>query len=327
MNYARSAAAWRSGVAFAAEQMTDSNTIPIRDYLTPRYWPTWLGLGLLRLTLLLPYPAMLWLGKWLGLLLYQLLGRRRHIVLTNLRLCFPDLTAQQRTALAKQNFVATATALFEGALSWWGASHRLQALYQIEGLEYLEQARQQGKGVILLGGHYTTLEISGRFLAFHVDGLQPIYKPARNPLFEAIMAHSRRRRFDALLPSSDMRRIVRNLKAGKVVWYAPDQDFGQQHAVFAPFFGVATASLTSTAKLAQLSGVPVVPLYSERLPGSAGFRIRLLPALENFPSGDEVADASRINALIEAQVRRVPEQYLWAHKRFKTRPEGEARVY
>ena len=296
-------------------------------FLAPRYWPTWLGLGLLRLALLLPYPAMLSLGRGLGTLLYRLVGSRRHVASVNIHLCFPELDDTARQRLVKESFVAAATSLFEGVLSWWASDARLKRLYRIEGLEHLEAARSLGRGVILLGGHYTTLEISGRFLAYHVEGLQPIYKPARNKLFEAVMANSRKRLFDDLLPSADMRTIVRNLKKGKVVWYAPDQDFGRERSVFAPFFGVPTATLISTARLAKLSGAPVVPYYSERLPGNDGFLLRLAPALENFPSGDDLDDATRVNQVIEQQVRKVPAQYLWLHKRFKTRPEGEADVY
>ncbi|HEX9803206.1 MAG TPA: LpxL/LpxP family Kdo(2)-lipid IV(A) lauroyl/palmitoleoyl acyltransferase, partial [Gammaproteobacteria bacterium] len=300
---------------------------PLRGFLGPRYWPTWLGLALLRLALLLPYRAMLAAGRGLGTLLYYLVGSRRHVAEVNLRLCFPEMDESARRRLAKESFVAAATSLFEGVLSWWAGDARIKRLYRIEGLEHLEAARARGRGVILLGGHYTTLEISGRFLSFHVTGLQPIYKPARNRLFEAVMANSRKRLFDDLLPSADMRTIVRNLKKGKVVWYAPDQDFGRERSVFAPFFGVPTATLVSTARLARLSGAPVVPFYSERLPGNEGFLLRLAPALEAFPSGDELADATRVNQVIEAQVRRTPDQYLWLHKRFKTRPQGETDVY
>ncbi|HEY9148992.1 MAG TPA: lipid A biosynthesis acyltransferase, partial [Gammaproteobacteria bacterium] len=157
-----------------------------------------MGLGLLRLSLLLPFPAMLWLGRRLGSLLYRLVGSRRSVTLTNLRLCFPEMAEAERQELARASFVSAAIALFEGVLSWWGSDSRLKPLYRIEGLEHLEAARQAGKGVILLGGHYTTLEISGRFLAYHVDGLQPIYKPAKNALFEAVMASSRKRLFDDL---------------------------------------------------------------------------------------------------------------------------------
>jgi KDO2-lipid IV(A) lauroyltransferase len=300
--------------------------IPSR-FLAPRYWPTWLGLGLMRLIALLPWPLQIRFGSALGRLLYHLIPSRRRVADTNLSHCFPEMPKKQRRRLVRDNFRATAISIFEGGMSWWGDERRLNPLYRIEGLEHLEAARAEGRGVILLGGHYTTLEISGRFLATHVEGLQPIYKPATNPLFEAVMANSRKRLFDDLLNSADMRTIIRNLKKGKVVWYAPDQDFGRKRSVFAPFFGVATATLTTTARMARLSRAPVVPYTSERL-ADGSFIIRLQPALENFPCGDDLEDASRINRIIEEQVRRVPEQYLWVHKRFKTRPtKSEPRFY
>lgn len=287
----------------------------------------WIGLGVLRLCALLPYPILLLLGGGLGRLMYRLIPKRRHIARTNLRLCFPELDEAAREKLVRATFRAAAISVFENALSWWGGERRLRRLYRIEGLEHYAAARAQGKGVILLGGHYTTLEISGRFLAFHIDGLQPIYKRAHNPLYESVMVRQRRRLFDDLLQSTDMRTIVRNVKAGKTVWYAPDQDFGRERSVFAPFFGVPTATLTTTARLARLTGAPVLPYVSERLPGAQGYRIALLPALEDFPGGDDLADATRVNAVLEQQVRAMPEQYLWIHRRFKTRPEGEPDLY
>ena len=217
--------------------------------------------------------------------------------------------------------------MFETALSWWGSAKQLRAVQHIEGLEHLHAARAVGKGVILLGGHYTTLEISGRLLAFHTDGIQPIYKPAHNALYEAVMAGARKRLFDDLLDNSDMRAILRSLKAGKIIWYAPDQDFGRERSVFAPFFGVPTATLTTTARLARLSHAPVLPLYSERLPGNRGYLLRIGAPLADFPSGDDLLDATAVNTAIEAQVRRTPDQYLWIHKRFKTRPVGEPNLY
>ncbi len=303
-----------------------ASRLRVSDFLGPRHWPTWLGLGLLRLAVLLPWSWQRAIGTTLGDLLRVTVGSRRRVAETNLRLCFPELDDNARAQLLRETFRDTAISLFEGGMSWWGSERRLRALHTIEGLEHLEAAREQGRGVILLGGHFTTLEISGRLLAFHVDGLQPIYKPARNPLFEAMMVRSRQRLFDDLLNSRDMRTILRNLKRGKVVWYAPDQDFGRERSVFAPFFGVPAATLTTTARLAKLSGAPLVPYASERH-ADGRFTIRLLPALEGFPSGDDIADASRVNAVLEEQIRRTPAQYLWVHKRFKTRPPGEPPVY
>ncbi len=299
--------------------------IPSR-FVAPRHWPTWLGLGLMRLVSLLPWSLQIRLGSALGSLLYHLIHSRRRVADINLRHCFPEMAASEREQLVRDTFRASAISIFEGGMSWWGSDRRLKPLYQIEGLEHLQAARAQGRGVILLGGHYTTLEISGRFLAYHVEGLQPIYKPARNPLFEAVLAHSRKRLFDDLLNSTDMRTILRNLKKGKVVWYAPDQDFGRERSVFAPFFGVPTATLNTTARMARLSKAPIVPYTSERL-ADGRFVIRLQAALENFPSGDDLEDASRTNRILEEQIRRVPAQYLWVHKRFKTRPEGEPGFY
>lgn len=305
----------------------NDDTPPLHRFLAPRHWPTWFGLGLLRISVLLPYPVLLLLGNGLGLLMYVLLPSRRRIARINLRLCFPGLDDAARERLVRATFRSAGISVFENALSWWGSERRLKRLYRIEGLGHYQTAKAQGRGVILLGGHYTTLEISGRFLAFHVADLQPIYKRAHNPLYEAVMVRQRKKLFDDLLQSTDMRTIVRNIKAGKTVWYAPDQDFGRERSVFAPFFGVSTATLTTTARLAKLTGAPIVPFASERLPGTQGYRIILLPALENFPSGDDLADATQVNTVLEQQVSTMPEQYLWIHRRFKTRPEGEPDLY
>jgi KDO2-lipid IV(A) lauroyltransferase len=300
---------------------------PFWRYLSPWYWPTWLGLGVMRIAAALPYRWQLASGRGLGRLVHFIATGRRRVADVNLSLCFPEFTAAERKRLVRETFESAAIAVFETAFSWWGGERRLRPLQRIEGVEHLHAARARGKGVILLGGHYTTLEISGRLLAFHTDGIQPIYKPAHNALYEAVMARSRKRLFDDLLDNSDMRAILRSLKANKVIWYAPDQDFGRDRSVFAPFFGTAAATLTTTARLARLSGAPVLPFYSERLPGTEGWLLRIGAPLADFPSGDDLRDATAVNAVIEQQVRRTPAQYLWVHKRFKTRPRGEPGVY
>ncbi|MFP4611112.1 MAG: LpxL/LpxP family Kdo(2)-lipid IV(A) lauroyl/palmitoleoyl acyltransferase, partial [Thiohalophilus sp.] len=300
---------------------------PVRDYLHPRFWPTWLGLGLLWCVTQLPYPLINTLGWGLGLLSYVLMPARRRIVRTNLRLAFPEFDKRTLRRMIRENFHSTAMAIFESGLAWWGSERRLKNMYRVEGLENLAAARQKGKGVLLLGGHYTTLEISGKFLAYHVDNLRPTYKRARNPLFEAVMVHSRKRMLDGLIRSREIRDILRNLKNGKVVWYAPDQDFGHRASVFAPFMGVQTASLATPARIARSSGAPLVPFYSERLPRNQGYLIRVGPAIDEFPTGDDVRDATLVNQAIEEQVRRTPAQYLWAHRRFRTRPDWEPQLY
>ncbi len=287
----------------------------------------WLGLGFLRLISVLPLRLQQATGNVLGWLIYYLLPAQRRITRINIQLCFPHLDTKEQHRLALASQQAVAIALFDSALSWWGRDIRLGKLYRIEGLEHLQAAQKAGKGVLLLGGHYTTLEISGRLLALEKVDVHPTYRPAHNKLFEAVMSFSRKKLFSDLLPSKDMRRIVRVLKQNGICWYAPDQDFGREGSVFAPFMGVPAASLTVTARLARISGSPVVPFSSQRLAGGQGYILRIKPALENFPSGDGLADATRINQVIADNIKDAPEQYLWLHRRFKTRPFGEAQLY
>jgi len=304
-----------------------SSELQVRSFLAPKYWLTWLGLGMLRASSYLPYRWIILLGTSLGWLGFYLMPGRRRITRTNIRLAFPELDEKTQHKIVKQSFYSATLAIFESALSWWGADLKLKSLYQIEGLEHLQAALQGGKGALLLGGHYTTLEISGRLLAFSTPNIFPTYKRAHNRLFEAVMTQQRRRMNAGLIKSSDMRAILRCLKGNNIVWYAPDQDFGMQNSVFAPFMGIPTATLTITARLAKRSNAPVLPFYSERLPNHRGYMLRIGAPLEHFPCGDDVVDATAINRAIEEQVRRTPAQYLWGHRRFKTRPHGEALFY
>lgn len=287
----------------------------------------WLGLGFLRLISVLPLRLHQYTGNVLGLLIYYLLPAQRRITQTNIRLCFPHLSRKEQHRLARASQQAVAIALFDSALSWWGSDTRLRKFYRAEGMEHLHAAQKAGKGVLLLGGHYTTLEIGGRLLALENIEAHPTYRPAHNKLFEAVMSFSRKKLFPGLLPSKDMRRIIRVLKQNGICWYAPDQDFGHEGTVFAPFMGVPAASLTITARLARISGSPVVPLSSYRLPGGQGYVLKIKPALKDFPSADDLADATRINRIIADNVNDAPEQYLWLHRRFKTRPPGEPQLY
>lgn len=285
-----------------------------------------MGLGLLRVTAMLPYGWILLMGKMLGWLSFYLLPGRRRITRTNIRLCFPELNERQQRQLIKQIFYESSIALLESPLAWWGSDKKLKAIHRVEGLEHLQQAQTEGKGIILLGAHYTTLEIGGRLLAYHTDWC-PTFKRAHNKLFNAVMATSRQRVHGRLLASSDMRGIINYLKQNGIIWFAPDQDFGRRGSVFAPFMNVATSTLTMSARLAKTTGATMLPMYSERLPGTAGYLVRIGKPIEDFPSGNDVKDATAINRAIEDQVRRTPAQYLWGHRRFKTRPYGEPLVY
>ena len=298
---------------------TDHHESLARRFLAPRYWPTWLGLGMLRVLALLPFAWQVRIGAAVGRLALRFSPHRRHITRVNLELCFPALDDAQRQALLIKHFESLGIGMLETALSWWGAPGRLRPLTRIEGLEHLHAALAKGKGVILLSAHFTTLEIGGRLLAQHAP-FHVMYREHKNALFEAVMKRARERHYEKAIERSDIRGMLRSLKGNHPVWYAPDQNYGREHSVFVPFFGVPAATITATSRLAHMSGAAVVPFFQERLPGAAGYRLRLWPALADFPGADIEQDTRRINAVIEAQIRRVPEQYLWTHRRFKTRP-------
>lgn len=274
-----------------------------------------------------PYSWQLRLGQGIGRLGMRLARSRRRIAEINLAICFPHLSPSQRTALLKEHFAALGIGLFETALAWWGSDEKVSNLVQIEGLEHFDRAMAQGKGVILLTGHFTHLELGARFFSLHRP-FHAMYRPHKNLLYETIVRQAREHRSRRrTLTRDDIRGMLRALRQGQAVWYAPDQNYGSKHSVFVPFFGEPALTITATSRLAQMSGAPVVPYFPQRLPGAAGYRLTILPALENFPGEDATADALRINRLIEEWISWIPEQYLWVHRRFKTRPPGCQSVY
>jgi len=297
-----------------------------KPFLGPKHWPTWFGLLILRLCTFLPYRIQMWLGSFLGHLSYVLLPRRKHIVKTNIRLAFPDLNHAERKKLVRKTFASTGMGIFETAMAWWGSKQRLQSMVTINGIEHLQNALTQGKGVILLSAHFSSLELSGRLLSF-AQPFQVTYKRAHNPLMEAILRHSRKQHFIDAINSYDTREMIKGLKKNIATWYAMDQDLGARHHVFAPFMGIPACTLTTTSRLARMSGAVVVPYFPKRLDDCCKYELTIHPALENFPSGDELEDTTRINDLITEHVKKAPDQYLWVHRRFKTRPPGEPDVY
>ena len=296
-------------------------------FLHPRYWLTWLGLSIFRLLIMLPYPVLLIMGKCVGLLIYRVGGLRRRIARQNLELCFPELTVDKRTALLREILINHGIALFEIGMSWWWPKERFCRLIQLEGLENVEALN--GQGALLMAMHFTTLEVGAKALAFSTS-IDAMYRPNNNAVFDYIQRLGRERDVIAggkVYPREDLRDIVRALRAGRIIWYAPDQDYGRKQAVFVPFFGVEAATVTATARLAKMGRAAVLPFTHERLADGSGYRVTVHPALENFPSGDDLQDAQHINGELEKHIRRVPEQYMWVHRRFKTRPEGEEKLY
>lgn len=206
--------------------------------------------------------------------------------------------------------------------AWFEKSSVLKQQCQIEGKEHLDRALAKNKPIILLTGHFTSLEVGGRLMGFYCGKINSVYKKARDPLFDAIMLHYRSLALDNLIENKNVRGIIRGLKDGYATWFAPDQDFKRQDIVFTPFLGGMASTLTATAKLAKITDATIVPFYPVRLEDGTGFKLIVLPELENFPTDDILADSALVNKTIEEMVYAKPEQYLWSHKRFKTKPNG-----
>ncbi len=297
-----------------------------RAFAAPRYWPTWLALGLLRALSTLPLAWQFRLGSGLGLAMHFLHRPRRHIARRNVDACFPDLDAAERTRLVRETFRHTGISVIETGLAWWGDPRRLQRWAQVEGLEHLHAALAAGRGAIVLTGHSTALEIGGRLLGLHIP-MQVMFRNASNRLVDAVALVARTRNFGRVLRRRRVRETLRGLQDNLPTWYAPDQDFGRKGTVFVPFMGVPASTLLATARLAQMSGAAVVPYFPYRLSGARGYRLVIQPALEGFPSDDPVADARRVNEVLAAQIAEAPAQYMWVHRRFKTRPPGAPPIY
>jgi KDO2-lipid IV(A) lauroyltransferase len=288
--------------------------------LHPRNWTTWLFLGLLRVLSLLPYKAGLRAGSLLGVLTYRLLGARRRITEINLRLCFPELTPARREQLARDIFRATGISLVEIGWTWWGKAKNLPL--RVIGADALLKALEQGRGVLLLGGHYTSLELSGYQFSTIAPAIA-LYRPDNNPLLDRMITRYRTR-FCHPVPRSDLRQVRRALMDNQIVWLAPDQDFGQRNAEFVPFFGQTAATLTMPTRLAKLNDSPVFFIRHQR---EADGYVLELTEMTGFPGATPKDDAALFNATLEQAIRQHPEQYLWMHQRFKTQPDGRRKLY
>jgi KDO2-lipid IV(A) lauroyltransferase len=294
--------------------------------LSPRYWFTWLGLGVVWLAARLPHRALFALGRGIGVLIERIAGRRRRIAERNLEVCFPELDAAARTTLLRAALRDLGVLFAEYALAWFGSDRTVTALpCTIEGLEYLEACKKSGKGALLVGAHFSHIDLCGRLLARRIR-IAGTYRVMNNVVLDRAVLRARLGIVDAMFTRQDIRATIRYLKRGGTIWYAPDQDMHGKDSVFVPFFGIPASTITATHHLARLSGAVVIPTFHKRDEGG-GYRLRLEAPLSGFPSGDVVADTARLNACIERMVREAPAQYLWVHRRFKTRPEGAPAIY
>jgi KDO2-lipid IV(A) lauroyltransferase len=296
-------------------------------YAAPRTWPAWVGIGLFRLAALLPYRPAMRFGAGLGRLTFRFLPRRKkNVADTNIRLCFPELDEGARRSLVKEHARRMGMGAIEIAISWWWPDDRLRTLGRVEGIENLLTPHAQGRGVILLSAHFSSLEIGGHLLGLEAP-VQVIYRRNPNPALEFATRRGRERRAAGVMHRDDVKNMIRSLRKGGIVWFAPDQNYRQKNRVFAPFFGIAAATNPATARLAAMTGAAVVPFATIRRPDLSGYDVRIEPPLEDFPTGDPVADATRINAIFERWAREQPADYYWFHRRFKTRPANEPPIY
>ena len=274
----------------------------------------------------LPWRAQRVLGSVAGRLMHCLMHRRRRITETNLAACFPGLAEAERSRIARRHFRSLGLGLVETAIAWWGSDEQIATRSRIIGAEHLEAALAHGRGVVLFGGHFTTFEIGGRILASRYE-VGATYRPHKDPWWDSALRAGRTRYLSALVAHKDARAMIRYLGRNRILWYAPDQDYSGRRRVFARFFAERAATTTATAWLVRRSGARIVPYASHRRADDSGWDVVLGPAIEGFPIGDDLADAERLNEVLEAQIERGIEQYLWVHRRFKTRPPGAPPVY
>jgi KDO2-lipid IV(A) lauroyltransferase len=292
----------------------------------PSLLPVWLGTGVLWLLHWLPLPVQAAIGNALGWLLAALPGKRRRVVATNLALCFPEVPPAQRRRWLRQTFQASMRAALEHGVVWWSSEARLRRLIRIDNPEAV--LGDGARPVIWLAPHFVGLDMGGVRLSMD-RRVASMYAPSKNPASDWLMLRGRSRFHAPVLVSKadGIKPVLRALKDHLPFYYLPDQDQGRLNAVFVPFFGISAATLSALPRLAKLTGAQVVPVVTRQLPGGGGYRVRFYPPWDNFPSDDLEADVARMNAFIEDRVRELPAQYLWLHRRFKTRPQGEASLY
>lgn len=296
------------------------------SYWGPRYWPSWLGLAFLRLICLLPHSARLAIGRLIGRLAHRAGGERRAIVRRNIELCFPALSTAERDELARKHFIALGMSVIEMGLGRWAGDAEIRTLCELENVHYVTEALAGGRGVILLSAHFTTLEFSGRAVQMAGVVFDAVYRRNRSDFVTEFLRTGRERSADATIEKRDIKTMVRRLREGKAVWYAPDQSYKRKGAVVVPFFGEPTMHTTATSTLARLGKAAVVPFFPVRRKDGT-YLLKFFAPFEDFPGDDPVADVMRYVHVLEDHIRTCPEQYFWVHRKFKDLPPGYADAY
>ena len=298
-----------------------------RALLHPRYWGIWFGIGLLYLITLLPYPVIYRLGRGLGQLARRFMKRRVRITRRNLELAFPNKTVEEREHYLEKNFESVGLGLMETGIAWFWPTWRIRRWCDVSGVDQIHAVQEAKRGVLLIGIHFLTLELGARMFGMNTPGIG-VYRPNDNPLLDWLQTWGRMRSNKSMIDRKDLKGMIRALKQGEIIWYAPDHDYGPRGSVFVPFFGVDQAATTSgTYTLARMSGAAIVPMVPRRKPDGKGYELIILPAEFSPPLETPEGTALWMNKIIEECIMMAPEQYMWLHRRFKTRPEGTPSRY
>ena len=295
-------------------------------YVAPSTWPTWIGMGLLRIVCWLPHSAAMAVGRALGRVAHSVGAERRAIVRRNIELCFPELNPDQRNDLARDHFLALGMSMIEMGLGRWASDEHLVSLMTLDGVNHVLDAVNAGKGVILLSAHFTSLEISGRVVKLNIPPFDAVYRKNRKEFMTEMLRAGRERSAANTIEKRDIKQMVRSLRDGRIVWYAPDQSYNRKGSEVIKFFGVPSMHTTATSILARLGDAVVVPYFPRRLE-NGHYHLSILPPFENFPSDDPVADTDRYVKILEERIRLCPEQYFWVHRKFKNLPESYPDYY
>ena len=294
------------------------------EFIKPKYLPTWILILLMRIGALIPFKGQVFLGRNMGKLFYPLFSKYKKVATINIQLCFPEKNEAQVTALAKKHFESIGVSFFETANAYYGRAKKIEKILTIENEHYLIDAMSNDRSVILLCSHFLPLMLGSRALSLK-HPIASIYRPQNNRLFDAMMVKKLTDGGGQMIKNSDTKKMLKAIKNKLPIWYAPDQDLGRKGTVFAPLFGIQTSTITATSRLAKEESTAVIPYSFIRT--DKGYQMAFSAPLENYPSGDLTQDATQTNQILEAQIRKNPEQYLWIHRRFKTRPQGEDNFY
>jgi KDO2-lipid IV(A) lauroyltransferase len=307
------------------QSQTASEKLPeYRDFVRIKYIPSWIFLGIVHIAGLIPLRMHYPVGYLLGKLLLVVVPSRKHVCEVNLRKCFPEYSESEIQSTVKKAYTMYGMGVLQTAFSWTRDSRQLEKHFRVEGLECLIEAQEKDRGVLLMCGHFTLLDLAGRLLGRHVQ-FDVLQRKHNNPLINLFITRGREKFGNQIIARLDMRVFVKRLRAGSIIAYPADQDLGAKDSVFVPFFGIPTATITATSKILKLTHSEVIGSHYYRDPIDKMFVLQFEPI--PIPTGDPVEDASIFNQWIEGKIRQTPEQYFWLHKRFKTRPQGEASFY